>query len=222
MKARSGLVAAAVAAGVAYAGGTAALGTPPGADSSGAEILAWFSAHGGQARLYAWSSAVMALGLAIALSQVAALLPKPHRYVFLVGAVGWVIELTVQAWFWAGLALHPGDLEPSTALAAFDIALFVGPLVNGATTAMMGAVAALGFGKSPIVPRWLAWLSAVAFAEQAIETITVFGRSGFLAPGGGMNIYLGGLVGVAWGVGVVVWAVRRMGSGNHRAVAEPS
>ena len=40
--------------------------------------------------------------------------------------------------------------------------------------------------------------AAIAVTEQLIETITIFGRHGFIAPGGPMNVYLGaGLVAVA-------------------------
>ena len=43
-----------------------------------------------------------------------------------------------------------------------------------------------------------ATFAALAVAEQLIETITIFGRHGFIAPGGPMNIYLGaGLTGLA-------------------------
>jgi hypothetical protein len=48
------------------------------------------------------------------------------------------------------------------------------------------------------LPRWLGFVAAVALAEQLVETITIFGRHGFIAPGGAMNVDLGaGLVGVA-------------------------
>ncbi len=52
----------------------------------------------------------------------------------------------------------------------------------------------------------------VFFVEQAIETVTVFGTSGFLAPGGAMNLYLGGAIGMAWVVGVLYWGFKRAGS----------
>ena len=56
-------------------------------------------------------------------------------------------------------------------------------------------------------------LGAVAFAEQAIETITVFGTGGFIAPGGDMNLILGAALTLAWLVGLVVWAAGRLGRG---------
>jgi hypothetical protein len=75
---------------------------------------------------------------------------------------------------------------------------------------MAAAVVTLGFGVSPIIPRWLTWLSAVFFLEQAIETITVFGHTRFIAPGGTMNVYVGGAIGFLWVTGVVHWALQRI------------
>jgi hypothetical protein len=111
----------------------------------------------------------------------------------------------VQAWFWAGLALHPENLEPGAAQPLFDIPQYWGPIINGATMTMAAALIPLGFGASRVVPQWLSWLSIVLFVEQGVETITVFGESGFIAPGGTMNLYLGGLIGMAWVIGLIVW-----------------
>jgi hypothetical protein len=200
-----------LATGALYVASFVALGgSVPTIDSSGQEIVEWFSDHGTRARIYAWTAAFISLGLAIFGGQVSALLPTPYRYIFLAGALGFAITAQVQAWFWAGLALHPQGLDPAAARTIFDITAYWGPLVNGSTTAMAAAVATLGFGASPIIPRWLASLSVVFFLEQAIETITVFGRSGFIAPGGTMNVYLGGAIGFLWVAGVVRWALQRI------------
>lgn len=213
MKASRILLVNIVATGALYVAGFVALGSSfPTIDSSGKEIVEWFSDNGTSARIYAWTAAFFSLGFAIFGGQVAALLPKPHRYILLAGALGCAITSQVQAWFWAGLAFHPQDLEPAAARTIFDISAYWGPLVNGSTAAMAAAVTALGFGVSAIIPRWLAWLSAVFFLEQAIETVTVFGQTGFIAPGGTMNVYLGGAIGFVWIAGVVHWALRRIDS----------
>lgn len=152
----------------------------------------------------------------------AGLLPSPHRYVFFGGILGWVITGMVQAWFWAGLALHPEGLDPATARVLFDIAQYWGPIINGATMTMAVAFIPLAFGASSFLPKWLGWLSVVFFVEQGIETITVFGQSGFLAPGGAMNLYLGGVIGMAWVIGVLVWGqhqLRSTGPGGAGEVA---
>lgn len=197
-----------VATGVLYVASFVALGSSyPTIDSSGQEIVDWFLNNGTRARRYAWTAAFYSLGLAIFGGQVSALLPKPHRYIFLTGVLGFAITSQVQSWFWAGLALHPEGLAPATARTLFNIPTYWGPLVNGSTTAMAAPFVALGYGASPRIPRWLTWLSVVFFLEQAIETITVFGRTGFIAPGGSMNVYVGGVIGFLWVAGVVRWAL---------------
>jgi len=200
-----------LATGALYVAGFVALGASyPTIESSGQEIVAWFSVNGASARIYAWTAAFYSFGLVVFGGQVAALLPGTHRYIFLAGVLGFAMTAQVQAWFWAGLAFHPHGLDPVAARTIFDIATYWGPLVNGSTTAMAAAVAALGFAATPIVPRWLTWLSVLFGLEQAVETITVFGQTGFLAPGGAMNVYLGGVLGFLWVAGVVRWALQRM------------
>lgn len=205
-----------LATGALYVASFVALGgSVPTIDSSGQEIVQWFSENGTRARIYTWTAAFISLGLAIFGGQVSALLPKPHRYIFMAGVLGFAITAQIQAWFWAGLALHPRDLDPAAARTIFDIAAYWGPLVNGSTATMAAAIAALGFGVSPIIPRWLTWLSVIFFLEQAVETITVFGQTGFIAPGGPMNVYLGGVLGFLWVAGVVRWALQRIDSSGQ-------
>lgn len=194
-----------------YVASFVALGSDfPTINTNGPEIVQWFSENGVKARIYAWTAAFFSLGLVIFAGQVAALLPAPNRYIFFAGVLGFALTAQVQGWFWAGLAFDPETLDPGAARMLFAVTSYWGPLVNGSTTAMAASVAALGFGRAPIIPRWLAWLSAVFFAEQAIETITVFGQDGFIAPGGTMNVYLGGAIGFLWVAGVVRWSMRRM------------
>lgn len=202
-----------------YIAGFVALGASfPTIGSSGREIVDWFSSNGTRARFYAWTAAFISLGLAIFAGQVSALLPRPHRYIFVAGVLGFAITAQVQAWFWAGLALYPQDLDPATARTIFVIPAYWGPLVNGSTATMAIAVAALGFGARPLIPRWLMVLSVVFFLEQVVETITVFGHAGFIAPGGAMNVYLGGIIGFLWVGGVVRWALGRI-DGEGRGLA---
>ncbi|MCP4319018.1 MAG: hypothetical protein GY789_24260 [Hyphomicrobiales bacterium] len=200
-----------LATGALYVAGFVALGgSVPTIDSTGQEIVDWFSNNGTRAQIYAWTAAFISLGLGIFGGQVSALLPEPNRYIFFAGVLGFAITAQVQAWIWAGLALHPEGLDPVAARVIFDISAYWGPLVNGSTATMAAAVAALGFGASPSIPRWLTWLSCVFFLEQAIETVTIFGQTGFFAPGGTMNVYLGGTIGFVWVGGVVRWALQRI------------
>jgi hypothetical protein len=202
-----------------YVGGFAVLGSSfPTVDSSGQEVVEWFTQHGARARAFSWTTAFISLGLAIFGAQVASVLPQPHGYIFLAGALGWAITSQVQGWFWAGLAFHPQGLDPSAARTIFAIPAYWGPLINGSSATMAFAFISLGFGASRLVPSWLTWLSLVFFLEQSIETITVFGQSGFLAPAGAMNVYVGGAIGFAWGAGVVNWAMKRMNADDHQAL----
>jgi len=204
------LIAAAALAGALYLVGAVALGTPPGATDSGAQVVAWLRAHDSDVRLYVWTITFGALAFAVAMGIIRSLLPNPHGYVFLLGAAAFIVETSVQAWIWGGLALHPKTLEPGTARTALDIAVFWGPVLTGATMTMIGAVTVLGFGARPLIPRWLKLIGAIAFAEQAVETITVFGTDGFKEPGGAMNVELGAGITAIWLGALVVWAVMRL------------
>jgi hypothetical protein len=52
--------------------------------------------------------------------------------------------------------------------------------------------------------------------EQAIETITVFGQSGSIAPGGTMNVYFGGTLGFLFVLGPLISGFPRMGRNRQR------
>ena len=211
------LVAAAVLLGALYVAGAVALGTPPHVTDSPERIAQWFLDHRDGARLYAWTATFATVAVAILAAIIRGLLPAPHRDVFLLGAAAFVIETAVQAWFWAGIARDPASLDPATVRLGFSVLSFWGPILTGATMAMIGAVTVLGLRATPAIPRWLTVLGALAFLEQAIETITVFGTSGFTAPGGDMNLRLGALVTLVWIVGLVVWA-----AGELRERARPA
>jgi hypothetical protein len=204
------LVIAAISAGVLYVVGFLWLGTPPEATDSADDVLSWFQDHQDGARVYAWTATFGALAFAVVAAVLRRLLPSPSRDVFLIGAAAFVIETAVQAWIWAGLALHPDTLDADVARTLLDVASFWGPLLTGATLAMIGAVTVNGLGPNPLIPRWLTILGAVTFVEQAVETITVFGTDGFIAPGGDMNVMLGAGLTAIWLIALVVWAVPRV------------
>jgi hypothetical protein len=193
-----------------YVVGVVALGSPPEATDTPARVLDWFRDHHDAARLYAWTAAVGTFTVAVMAGIIRQALPAPSGDIFLLGAAAFIVETAVQAWCWAGLALHPDTLQPETARTVLDVASFWGPILTGATTTMMGAVTVLGLRAEPLIPRWLTVLGAVAFVEQAVETITIFGTHGFTAPGGDMNISLGAGLSAIWLIGLVVWAARRL------------
>ncbi|MDE3070280.1 MAG: hypothetical protein KGJ43_06080 [Acidobacteriota bacterium] len=208
------LVVAAIGAGALYLVGAVALGSLPTVTDSPAHVVAWFREHHDAARLYAWTTVFATLGFAVAAGIIRGTLPAPHRDVFLLGAAAFIVETAVQAWYWAALALHPASLQPATAGSTLDIASFWGRILTGATTMMIAAVTVLGLRSSAAIPRWLTALGAVAFLEQAFETITVFGTHGFIAPGGAMNVVLGAALTALWLAGFVAWSAMRL---SHRS-----
>jgi len=94
------------------------------------------------------------------------------------------------------MAGDPGSLDPATVRLAFSVVSFWGPVLTGATMAMIGAVTALGLRSPSTIPRWLTILGVVAFVEQAhalgLKGCTVF-RAGTArgqvvgAPSGGRD-----------------------------------
>ncbi len=218
MSRANALVSAAAGAGALYLLGALALGAPPAASASSREVLEWFHAHGGAARTYAWSATLGTLAFATMAAIIRSTLPALARDVFLLGAAAFIVETAVQAWFWAALALHPFSLRPVEARLLLDVADYWGPLLTGATTTMIGAVTVLGLRRAPLVPRWLTALGVLAFAEQVAETVTVFGRRGFIAPGGAMNTVLGAGLTALWLGGLVVWSYGRITSGGAPAL----
>jgi hypothetical protein len=200
------LLSVTVGFGLLYAGAAIALGSTPDSGDSGQSVAAWFRDHDGQVRVWTWLLTLSAPLFAVFAALIRAQLPAPHRDVFFFGAIAFAAETAVQGWFWAGMAWHADRLEPATARTLLDIASFWGPVLTSTTVTMLAPVVLLALRGEAGLPRWLGIVGAVALVEQLIETVTIFGRHGFIAPGGPMNIYLGaGLVAAALlGLGVAV------------------
>jgi len=199
------LVAAAAATTLLYVASVASLGTPPGTADSGAQVVTWFREHQDGVRWSVWALTVLAPFLALMSALLCRLLPSPHREVFLIGAIAFLVTTAVQAWTWGGLALHVEQLEPATARSVLDVAVFWGPVLTGATITMMVPVTWLALRGHAGFPRWLGALGAVAIAEQALETVTVFGSRGFTEPGGAMNLQLGAGLVALWLISFALW-----------------
>jgi hypothetical protein len=71
------------------------------------------------------------------------------------------------------------------------VASYWGPVLTGATILMLAPQALLGLRGEPGFPRWLGVIAGLAFAEQLVESITIFGQRDYLAPGGPMNLFVG-------------------------------
>jgi hypothetical protein len=89
--------------------------------------------------------------------------------------------------------------------ALLDVAVFFKPILTGATTTMMAPATLLALRSGAGLPMWLGLLGAAAFVEQSIETITIFGTTGFTQPGGAMNLELGAALTLAWILAFGVW-----------------
>ena len=199
------LLGATIAYALLMAVALAAFGTLPAATETGAELVAWFRASPRSIRLGVWAFTVALPAFAAIAALIRGMLPAPYRDVFFLGATVYAASIAVWTWTWGGLALHAERLDPAIARTVLDIALFFGPVLTGATTTMMAPVTVLGL-RGRTVPRWIGALGFVAFVEQSVETVTIFGSTGFTQPGGAMNMQLGGGLTLAWILGVGLWA----------------
>jgi hypothetical protein len=205
MKGSRPLLAATLAYALAALLGLAAFGTIPAATQTGDELAAWVRANRGAIRWGVWAFTVATPAFAVIAANLRRLLPAPHRDVFLIGAIAYTAELAVWSWFWGGLALHPDSTEPATARAVLDVACFMGPVLTSTTTTMFAPVTLLALQRRYEFPLWLGMLGVIALAEQTVETITIFGSTGFTQPGGAMNMQLGAGLTLLWILAFGAW-----------------
>jgi hypothetical protein len=184
---------------VLYLAGTGSLGTLPKSTDSGVAVVSWFHDNASHVHFALLFTTFALVFFAVYAAIIRGALPSPYGDVFLVGAIVLAVETAVQGWFLAGLSLHPTQLQPATARTVLDIAIYWGPLLTGATITMMLPIALLSFQRRAGLAPWLGVITGIAIVEQVIETVTIFGHHGFIAPGGPMNLYLGaGLVTVVF------------------------
>ena len=163
----------------------------PGVERPGADVVEHFGAHAGTIRLQTLLTALALLALAVVIGYARDRLDGPAGYVFTVGAAVLIAQVGIAAWFNAGLALHAGSLDPATARTLADIASMWGPLLTVAAIMLAGPV--VWAARQGRFPRWLAVIAAVFVVEQFVELLTIIGPVGsFIAPGGPMNVFLGG------------------------------
>lgn len=218
MRASTLLLVTTIASAVIYVAAAAVLGTPPDADADGATVAAWFASHQGAVRGFVWLLTLLVPVTTVGVVLVRRLLPAPHRDVYFAGGLIFVAETAVSGWLWGALSWHTGTMAPATARVLLDMASFWGPVLTGATMLMFAPIALLGLGREPVLPRWLGVLAGIALLEQIVETVTVFGRTGFIAPGGPMNLYLGAALGLATILAVGIVLSRRPDPSDARTV----
>jgi hypothetical protein len=169
----------------------------PGIDQSGRELVVHIIDHAEAMRLQALLVTLGTLALAVVLGHARERLDGWAGYVFTIGSSMLLVEISIEFWFSAGLALHAKTLEPSVARALADVAAMFGPILTMAD--VMVAVPILLAARAGRFPRWLAALAAIFAVEQLVEVVTVVGpERSFLSPGGPMNIYLGGTLFIAF------------------------
>jgi hypothetical protein len=214
MRRSTTLLVATIGFAVLYLAASIALGSPPEASDSGATVVSWFRAHDGNVRVWLWLLTLGAPLFAVYTAIIRGLLPSPHRDVFLFGAIAFAVETAVQGWLWGGLALHPASLSSSDARLVLDIALYWGPVLTGAVITMLAPVAVAALTRVTRLPRWVGVTALIAVVEQLVETLTIFGHTGFFAPGGPMNLDVG--------AGISAVALIALGISAARTLAAPS
>jgi hypothetical protein len=199
------LLGATVAYGLLSGVALVAFGTLPAATETGAQLVTWFREHRESVGWAVWAFTVATPPFALMVALLRRLLPAPHSDMFLIGAVAYIAEIAVWTWAWAGLALHADQLQPAAARTVLDVAIFMGPVLTATTITMIAPVTFLALTRQGQPPRWLGALGLAAFVEQAVETITIFGSTGFSQPGGAMNMQLGPELTFAWILAFGFW-----------------
>jgi hypothetical protein len=195
----------------------------PKVTDSGVKIVQYYRDHGESVRFLTWLSTLALIPLALLLAQLRSRLVGLGREVMLLGLIGVFSTTVVWTWFGAGLALHPATLEPETARTITDIGAYFGPTLTVSIVLVVAPVGLAAWNGISGMPRWLAYLSAVLVAEQLIEaTMTIFGKRGFIAPGGPMNFMLGAGLYLIWIVAVGVALSPPTPDGEPSAAPRPS
>jgi hypothetical protein len=200
----------------------------PGVTASGRELVAFYRAHGDEVRLGVWVATLTVIPLALLLAHIRMRLVGLAREVMGIGSVSLIVLTCVWLWSGAGLALHADTLRPDVARTVADVSAFYGPVLTVSIALLVGAVGMAAWRGDGGLPRWLAYVSGVYAAEQLIETITVFGHEGFIAPGGDMNFGLGAGMLLIWLVAAAVATSReapgptRASDGDERARLTPA
>ena len=218
MKRSTMLAAVSIGVVVLYALAVLVEGETPGVNDDGGTVVAWLLEHRDQVRWATWFITLAAPVFAVYAVLMRELLTGIAGRLFMFGATAVVVLSTMDSWFIAGLARRPELLDPNTVRTLFDISNYWGPTLTGFTVLTLGPLAWAGL-RGGQLPRWVGVLAAVTFVEQIIETVTIFGTSGFIAAGGPMNTQLGaGLTILTWLVAGIT-ASRRMpattGSGGR-------
>jgi len=189
---------AAIAYVVLLFAGLAVVPAAPEASESGARLVRYYQEHGNGVRWAMWFATWSTVPLVLLIAHLRSRLVGIGRDVMLLGAAGLVAATAVWSWFNLGLALHPDTLDPKVARTVADVSAYFGPVLTVSIVLLVAPIGLAAWRGTGGFPRWLAWITIVFAAEQSIETITIFGKRGFIAPGGPMNFALGAGLFVVW------------------------
>jgi len=186
--------------------GSSVAPAPPEFGSSADAIRSYYREHQDAIALQAWLVMASVLFGPVLVGYVARILAPVERVWFIVTAVAGLSIVAVGMLFRVGLAAHPETADPGAVALLSDVEAYWGPLATliFASQALAIVVAA----RAGSVPAWLGGLSLAFAIEQLAESASIFGNSGFLAPGGDMNALVGPLFYAIWSVGLGVAAGR--------------
>jgi len=181
---------AAVAFVALFVTGTAFLGAPLRVEHSPDETVAWLQLHQPDVPVAVVCFALAMVPFLVLAAWTRRALPDVYGYAFLAAAGAFAAQAMVSTWFLAGTALHADTINPDVARSLLDVGAYFGPVLTTTDIVMAGAVA-LAALREGVLPRWLGWLSAAFALEQFAELSTVYGNSGFAAPGAEFNNVVG-------------------------------
>jgi hypothetical protein len=176
----------------------------PDVSASGAALVRYYRDNADTLRTATWLLTWAIVPFVILMAHVRTFLSGLSRDVMLISVTVFAATGTVWTWFNAGLALHAATLDADVTRTVVDVGRYFGPVLTVADVLLAGSIGLAAWRGDGGLPRWLAYVSAAFVLEQAIETITVLGKSGFIAPGGDMNFQLGAGMFVVWLVAVGV------------------
>lgn len=188
---------AAIAVIVLFFVGGAFVGAPLPVEKSPADTVAWLQVHRDGIPVAVVCTTLALVPFLILTAWVRRALPDVYGYAFLAAAGAFGAQTMVSLWFVSGPALHADTIEPKTARALMDVGAYYGPILTSTDVVMAGAVALAALGAGAL-PNWLGWVSAVFAAEQVAEMSTIYGTSGFAAPGGPWNFGVGAALLMIW------------------------
>ncbi len=171
--------------------GLAFLGTPVPVEASPGKTVAWLQLNQDDIPVAAVCFALAMIPFLVLIAWARRALPDIYGYAFLAAAGAFAAQSMISIWFLLGTSLHADTIDPKTARSLLDVGSYFGPMLTTTDVVMAGAVALVAL-REGLLPRWLGWLSVVFAIEQLAETATIYGNSGFAAPGGDWNNVLGG------------------------------